>query len=86
MGGGSASSYAVPAQHEVRDVLVDLSESGFDARVGPPALLVLGTRGPQARLKRLVLGSTAEYVVKAAACPLAVVPPLVETAGQVMPA
>ena len=78
---GGVSVLAVPAARDVRDLLVDLSETGLDARVGPPALLLLGTRGASARsLKRLVLGSTAEYVVKAAACPLCVVPPLVETA------
>ena len=84
-GGGSVATYAVPPARDVRDQLVDLSETGLDARVGPPELLVMGTRGESARsLKRLVLGSTAEYVVKTSACPLCVVPPLVETAGAVV--
>ena len=86
-GGGAAATYAAPAGRDVRDLLVDLSESGLDARVGPPDLLLLGTRGASARsLKRLVLGSTADYVIKAAACPLCLVPPLVETARLVEPA
>ena len=76
---GGVSTFAAPAHRDMRDLLVDLSETGLDARVGPPALLLLGTRGASARsLKRLVLGSTAEYVIKAAACPLCLVPPLVE--------
>ena len=47
-------------------------------------LLVLGCRrrGP---LRRLVLGSVSDAVVRAAACPVLIVPPLVETAGLVQP-
>jgi nucleotide-binding universal stress UspA family protein len=71
---------------DVRAFLVDVSESGMDAHVGPPALTILGSRGAAARsLKRLVLGSTCEYVVKAAAAPLCVVPPLADVAPTIPP-
>ncbi len=61
------------------DWLVDCSESGVDVHLGPPDVIVLGSRGERARsLKRLVLGSTCAYVVKCAATALCVVPPLAE--------
>ncbi len=43
-------------------------------------LLVLGSRG-RGPLHRLVLGSVSDAVVRAAACPVLVVPPLVESEG-----
>lgn len=68
---GGASTFRLPAH------LVDLSESGLDATQGPPDLMVLGSRGEAAMsLKRLVLGSTADYVLKMAACSVLLVPPL----------
>jgi nucleotide-binding universal stress UspA family protein len=64
------------SEFDVRDALVDLSESGIaGGPPGPPALLILGSRGPAA-LKRLALGSVAAYVVRHADCALALVPPI----------
>ena len=78
-GGGSVRVRHVGAHTDVRDFLVDLSERGLEAAVGPPALIVLGARGAGARsLRRLVLGSVTEYVAKAAATSLCIVPPLAE--------
>jgi nucleotide-binding universal stress UspA family protein len=43
-------------------------------------LLVLGSRG-RGPLRRIVLGSVSDAVVRAAACPVLIVPPVVETEG-----
>ena len=80
--GGAVTVRRLGPHSDVRDALVDITETGLDAAQGPPALLVLGSRGAAARsLKRLVLGSTADYVVRAAAAPLCIVPPLEEAVG-----
>ena len=65
------------ASTELPAHLVDLSETELDATQGPPDLMVLGSRGEAATsLKRLILGSTADYVLKMAACSVLLVPPL----------
>ena len=64
---------------DIRDWLVDMSETGPSAQAGPPIAIVIGTRGESASsLKRLVLGSTAEYVLRMAATTVVAIPPLVD--------
>ena len=65
---------------DVRDYLVDLSEAGPSVDLGPPVSIVVGTRGGAiwSSLKRLVLGGTADYVLRMAATTVFAVPPLVE--------
>ena len=67
------------ADADVRDYLVDLSETGPSVDLGPPVSIVVGTRGEAtSSLKRLVLGGTADYVLRMAATTVVAVPPLVE--------
>jgi nucleotide-binding universal stress UspA family protein len=85
-GGGAVSVRHVGPHTDVRDFLVDLSESGLEAAVGPPALIIMAARGVGARsLRRLVLGSVTEYVAKAAATSLCIVPPLTEDVPAAVP-
>ena len=74
--GKAVTTHELSSEYAVQDSLVDLAQSGVPGVWdGPPHMLILASRGPGALKRAAPLGSVCDYVVRHAACSLAIVPP-----------